>query len=122
MLVALSGEYDLGSIDDLRTALTRAKTEPDPVVDFSNVRFADSTCVVELLEVSKQRRENGLKPLTVVAGAENRLLQKVFAICGLYESCNVVTQAGQVARRGSDRRDGEDRRSSSERRVGVIVH
>jgi anti-anti-sigma factor len=119
MVVSLSGEYDISSVEELRRAIQRAQTDGDPVVDFSDVRFADSMCVLELLTAAQQRKRDGLRPLTVVAG-DNRFLQRLFTLCGVYEACNVVNEMGHVVRSRSDRRLSDDRRVT-ERRCGVLV-
>ena len=61
-LVAVSGELDLASVDDLRTALRTAATRsPSVVVDVSDVSFIDSTALAALLRSNDELSSNGVQ-------------------------------------------------------------
>ena len=62
-LVAVSGELDLASVDELRTALrTAAATRsPSVVVDVSDVSFIDSTALAALLRSNDELSSNGVQ-------------------------------------------------------------
>jgi anti-sigma B factor antagonist len=63
-LVAASGELDLASVDELRTALrTAATTTPSQsvVVDVSDVSFIDSTALAALLRSNDELSSNGVQ-------------------------------------------------------------
>lgn len=61
-LVAVSGELDLASVDELRTALRAAATRsPSVVVDVSDVSFIDSTALAALLRSNDELSSNGVQ-------------------------------------------------------------
>jgi anti-sigma B factor antagonist len=61
-LVAVSGELDLASVDDLHTALRTAATRsPSVVVDVSDVSFIDSTALAALLRSNDELSSNGVQ-------------------------------------------------------------
>jgi anti-sigma B factor antagonist len=75
-LVAVSGELDLASVDELRTALrTAAATRsPSVVVDVSDVSFIDSTALAALLR-SNELSSNGVQMVMACPpGSVRRLL------------------------------------------------
>lgn len=76
-LVAVSGELDLASVDELRTALrTAAATRsPSVVVDVSDVSFIDSTALAGLLRSNDELSSNGVQMVTACPpGSVRRLL------------------------------------------------
>ena len=61
-LVAVSGELDLASVDELRTALRTAATRsPSVVVDVSDVSFIDSSALAALLRSNDELSSNGVQ-------------------------------------------------------------
>ena len=61
-LVAVSGELDLASVDELRTALRTAATRsPSVVVDVSDVSFIDSTALAALVRSNDELSSNGVQ-------------------------------------------------------------
>jgi anti-sigma B factor antagonist len=61
-LVAVSGELDLASVDELRTALrTAAPRSPSVVVDVSGVSFIDSTALAALLRSNDELSSDGVQ-------------------------------------------------------------
>lgn len=76
-LVAVSGELDLTSVDELRTALrTAAATRsPSVVVDVSDVSFIDSTALAALLRSNDELSSNGVQMVMACSpGSVRRLL------------------------------------------------
>jgi anti-sigma B factor antagonist len=62
-LVAVSGELDLASVNDLRTALGTAAATRSPavVVDVSDVSFIDSTALAALIRSNDELSSNGVR-------------------------------------------------------------
>lgn len=61
--IAISGELDLASVDQLNTAI-RAVEESDPewiVIDLAELRFMDSTVLNALLEMRRRASQNRLR-------------------------------------------------------------
>lgn len=76
-LVAVSGELDLASVDELRTALGTAAATRSPavVVDVSDVSFIDSTALAALLRSNDELSSNGVRMVMACPpGAVRRLL------------------------------------------------
>jgi len=67
--MVFQGEYDLGCKDRLRTELARLSGDAHVILDFSSVRYLDSTCLSELIHLNRIRREKGFPPETIVVGA-----------------------------------------------------
>jgi anti-sigma B factor antagonist len=75
-LVAVSGELDLASVDELRTVLrTAAPRSPSVVVDVSDVSFIDSTALAALLRSNDELSSNGVQMVMACPpGSVRRLL------------------------------------------------
>lgn len=61
--IAVSGELDLASVDQLNTAI-RTVEESDPewiVIDLAELRFMDSTVLNALLEMRRRASQNRLR-------------------------------------------------------------
>ena len=58
--VALSGEFDLTSVDQLKNAIREAENRPpgSTVIDLADLSFMDSTTLAALLEARKRASEN----------------------------------------------------------------
>ncbi len=69
VVTVFSGEHDLTSSRQLRAALTPLCEVPRAVLDFSNVRYVDSSIISELARLHKARSARGLDGLTFVIDA-----------------------------------------------------
>lgn len=86
-----SGEYDLARKEELRRQLTPLTTVERAVLDFTDVTFIDSSCLVELLRANRMRDEAGLEPLTILIRPDG-VVQRVFDITQLSAALNVVQE------------------------------
>lgn len=80
-VVALHGDYDVSSQERLVEALAPANDRPHVVVDFTNVRFLDSTALAVLIRMRKRRGQLGY-PLVRFVGLHSGL-RRVFEITHL---------------------------------------
>ncbi len=87
VIVALSGDLDLATAPELRTALLEALTErPTIVVDMTDLRFLDSTGLGVLVRVHKRAKALGgvvafaAVPGNVVKILEVTCLDRVFPV------------------------------------------
>ena len=91
-IVVFRGEYDLASKAELDRDLRAVMLEPCIVLDFSCVRYVDSTTITELVRLANAREEAGLPPpvLVVLDGSVKRVMvmtgvDALFRICGSLE-------------------------------------
>lgn len=88
-LVALAGEHDLYSGDDLRQAFERSLTESDHlIVDLSGAEFIDSTIIAVLLQTMKDARELDRK-FNVVLGTAPAVA-RILEVTGVIPLLRVV--------------------------------
>ena len=88
-VVVFAGEYDLSCKKQLRAEFRRLEAAPRVALDFSEVTFIDSTCITEVMRLSKLRYANGVERLTIIvkAGAP---VQRLFSIVGVVFVCDLV--------------------------------
>ncbi|HEY1976863.1 MAG TPA: STAS domain-containing protein [Candidatus Baltobacteraceae bacterium] len=89
--ISFAGEYDLTDQREFKSKLAAAQAEHEVIVDFTNVSYVDSACIMELLLFSRTRRERGLPPETIFVTAGP--VAKVLEVSGVAKVCRVVTQA-----------------------------
>ncbi|MGH3655312.1 MAG: STAS domain-containing protein, partial [Micromonosporaceae bacterium] len=77
VVIGLSGDLDLATAPELRTALLEALTERDNiVVDMSDLRFLDSTGLGVLVRVHKKAKAlNGVVAFAAVPGNVVKILE-----------------------------------------------
>ncbi len=80
-VIALSGEYDVYSVDKLELELVPSLDLPYVVVDFSKVAYIDSTALSLMVKFRKRRAEKGFEPKRL-AGL-NASLRHVFKLTQL---------------------------------------
>lgn len=73
VVLVLSGEYDVASKHQVRSAFESIAEAPKAVVDFSAVTYIDSSVMVELIRLHDARRLGELQRETVVARSANIL-------------------------------------------------
>jgi anti-anti-sigma factor len=81
LVVSPRGEFDIYTKDRLVEILANVDAHPFVVVDFSGVRYIDSSCIAVLIRMRKRRLIAGL-PAAHFA-ALNPMLHRVFAIAAL---------------------------------------
>jgi anti-anti-sigma factor len=75
-VIALAGELEIGRREELREALHLAGTEPGILLECSEVTYADSTALAELLRFRNEADALGI-PLAIVIASRQfaRLIQ-----------------------------------------------
>jgi len=71
-------EWDVVFADELGRLLESSYSHPNVIIDMSNVRFIDSTCLGKLVKMRKERGTRGLAPERIVIPNEN--IRRVFAL------------------------------------------
>lgn len=101
-IVQFSGELDLSIKDELHERLDALRSLPQVVLDFSNVTYFDSCCVVELMRLCKKRIESGLEPQKIALSDGDAHLRRLLDICGVSKVCPIVRSA-DLTRGGADK-------------------
>ena len=87
--ITLTGELDLATAPQLRTALSRAAEDAElVVVDLSELKFMDSTGIQTILTADAQLRAAGRR-LALVPGPPQ--VQRVFELTGLADKLPFVS-------------------------------
>ncbi len=75
-VIRLTGELEIGRKDEITSALTVSGNEPGILLDFSDVSYADSTSLAELLRFRDQAAQRNI-PVAIVIGSRQfaRLIQ-----------------------------------------------
>ncbi len=75
-VIRLSGELEIGRKDEITTALTVSGSESGILLDFSDVTYADSTSLAELLRFRDEAAKAAI-PVAIVIGSRQfaRLIQ-----------------------------------------------
>jgi anti-sigma B factor antagonist len=100
-VIAVSGELDVATVPQLRTALTEAaeKGASRLVVDLSDVTFVDSVSVGAILHAQKRL---GLEGRMAVVLAPNSYARVIFDVVGADAVLDVVQTRAQALARVND--------------------
>jgi anti-anti-sigma factor len=82
-VIKLTGELDIGRRDEIRAALHLAGDEAGMLIDFSEVTYADSTMLAQLLRLRTEATEQCI-PLAIVIGS--RQFARLIEYAGLSEA------------------------------------
>jgi anti-anti-sigma factor len=96
LIIQLTGDFDVYSTEKLKRALAPAYDQPNVIIDFSGVRYLDSTALTVLIRMRKRRAMKGLPPSRFLGLNEN--LRRLFEITHLDEVwpvCSTLAQALQ---------------------------
>lgn len=93
-VIALTGELDIARKEELRAALT-IEAADGILLDMSDVHYADSTALTELLRFRLRARELEL-PVAVVIGSPQ--LDRIVRYAGLYEVFDVFSNCDDARR------------------------
>ena len=80
-VITLRGDYDLYNKPALEDALAPAYRNPNVVIDFTNVRFLDSSALSVLVRKRNRRSTFGFPPARFAGVSEN--VQRILLISGL---------------------------------------
>lgn len=81
-VMVFEGEYDLACKDRLRAELARLADDFHVILDFTGVRYLDSTFLSELVRMSRLRRERGF-PIETIVLSHSAIVRKLFALTQL---------------------------------------
>ena len=94
LVMVFAGEYDIAGKERFRADLERLLEIPNLVLDFTDVTYADSTAVTELLRMHNALKTKGLAGETLVVPGKS--LQKVFDVLDLSRVFRFVTGLDQA--------------------------
>ncbi len=95
-LVTFTGEYDLASHAQWRSALEKLYAEPSVIIDLQHVEYLDVSCVLELLTLHELRAANGFERETVILG--HPIVRRLFDLLKLRGLFRVVDSYDDAAR------------------------
>jgi anti-sigma B factor antagonist len=83
-VVALLGEHDLSSADEVRSALDDARTNGHAViVDLSHTEFVDSAVISTLIASQREVTADGAPWAAVVGDGAGTAVRRIFELTGL---------------------------------------
>ena len=88
VVVVFSGEYDLGCKTEFTRQLRRLASEPNVVLDLSDVTYMDSWCVSEMLSWHRRRADKGFERETIIV--RTPLMRRLFSILELERFFTIV--------------------------------
>lgn len=100
VVLALSGEFDLTSRDQVRAAFDAVSDAPRIVLDLSDTTYIDSVLVQELLRAHNARAAADLERETLVV--RNRSFLRVFEILQLASVFRVVEHLDEAVGNNDD--------------------
>jgi anti-sigma B factor antagonist len=93
IVVALNGEHDVATADEVRAAGERAVSEAHPCVfDLRSTEFIDSTIVAVLLGTQRRCREAGVGFATAVSDDETNAVRRIVEQTGVGSALSVATE------------------------------
>jgi anti-sigma B factor antagonist len=82
-VIVLTGEHDLSSVEELRTALDQAASAHSIVVDLSETAFIDSAVLGALIASHRRAGEDGHRWALVVGGGSGAAVRRILELTGL---------------------------------------
>ena len=92
-VVRLAGELDIARKEELHRALSFGPSTRGVLVDLTDVTYADSTALTELLRFHRRAEEGGIPVAIVVAGAQ---LDRIIRYAGLYEIFDIFESRNEA--------------------------
>lgn len=80
IVVQLVGDFDAYNAEELRALLKPAREGADVVIDFTQTKYVDSSCLTELAAIRRLRMDHGLPVCRLVVPHRN--LRKILQIVG----------------------------------------
>jgi anti-anti-sigma regulatory factor len=87
-LTVFSGEYDVTCKRQWSEELDGLCSEPNVIMDFSEVSYLDATCITEMLRMHARRHDKGFDRETVILG--QLPVQKLFDLLKMNDVVRVV--------------------------------
>jgi anti-anti-sigma regulatory factor len=87
-LTIFAGAYDVTCKRQWSEELECLCTEPDVIIDLSDVSYLDATCLTEMLRMHERRRYNGFDRETVILGQP--LVRKLFDLLKIEGAVRIV--------------------------------
>lgn len=78
VLICDQEEYDISTCDELEAVLELTYDVPDVIVDMSQVKYIDSTCLTKLATMRKTRAKAGFPPAQVIITSS--VILRLFAV------------------------------------------
>lgn len=82
-VIVLTGEHDLSSLDELRSALDQAAPARSIVVDLSQTAFIDSAVLGALIASHRRAGEDGHRWALVVGTGSGAAVRRILELTGL---------------------------------------
>jgi anti-sigma B factor antagonist len=82
-VVALTGEHDLSTVDELIAVLEQATSSPGMVVDLSATSFIDSAVLGALIESHRGAAASGRRWALVVGKGSGAAVRRILELTGL---------------------------------------
>jgi anti-sigma B factor antagonist len=95
-VVALAGEHDLSSVDQLTDALHEAISAPGMIVDLSCASFIDSAVLGVLIASHREAASDGRQWALVVGNGSGAAVRRILELTGLDEVMPVYPNLGEA--------------------------
>jgi len=95
-VVALTGEYDLSSVDELTDALGQATACAGMIVDLSSTSFIDSAVLGALITSQREAASNGRRWALVIGNGSGAAVRRILELTGLDGVLPVYSDVGDA--------------------------
>jgi anti-anti-sigma factor len=99
-VVALSGEHDLASVEDLTDALAQAASSPGMIVDLSSTAFIDSAVLGALITSHREAASDGRRWALVIGNGSGAAVRRILELTGLDGVMPVYSDVGDALEAG----------------------
>jgi anti-anti-sigma regulatory factor len=96
-LMVFSGEYDVTCKRQWSEVLEGLCSEPNVIIDFSDVSYLDATCATEMLRMHARRHDKGFDRETVILGRP--LVRRLFDLLNMQSVVRVVESLDDAMQR-----------------------
>jgi anti-sigma B factor antagonist len=105
-VVALSGEHDLSSADDLTDALEQAASSSGMIVDLSSTSFIDSAVLGALITSHREAALDGRRWALVIGNGSGAAVRRILELTGLDGVMPVYSDVGDALGAGRSPESG----------------
>ena len=95
-VVALTGEHDLSSVEELTDALGQAASSPGMIIDLSGTSFIDSAVLGALITSHREAASSGRRWALVIGNGSGAAVRRILELTGLDGVMPVYSDVGDA--------------------------